>query len=122
MDAGPVRAHLQRLVASGLLQSYLADEAGVPRTTVHDLLHSSRRISAPIAEALLALRPLDVEAALPARVALADSTGSRSGRSGVVAGLDLQTGSVRDAAAALGVSTRTVERWRARQASGRRSA
>jgi hypothetical protein len=118
-DAAPVRAHLQRLVASGLVLGYLADEAGVPRGTVYGLWHGRGRTSPATAAALLALRPLRVAAVLPLPVreleALAEVRGSRPGRGRVVGGLDLDGRTAREAAAELGVSPRTVFRWRATQ-------
>jgi hypothetical protein len=118
-DAAPVRAHLQRLVASGLVLGCLADEAGVPRRTVYGLWHGRRRTAPAMAAALLALRPLQVAAVLPLQVreleALAEVRGSRPGRRRAVEGLDLDGRTAREAAAQLGVSARTVSRWRATQ-------
>ena len=121
VDAAPVRAHLQALVESGLVLAYLADEAGLPRSTVYGIWRRAvARTSPANAAALLTLRPLEVAAALPVEVALADATGagSRPGRRQVVASLDLHRRSAAEAAAALGVSARTVERWRAMQHAG----
>ncbi len=120
VDAAAVRAHLQRLVASGLVLGYLADEAGVPRRTVYGLWHGRRPRTAPAtAAALLALRPLRVADALPTPVreldALADSRGSRSRRRRAIGGLDLQRQPARQVAEQLGVSARTLQRWRAAQ-------
>jgi len=118
-DAAPVRAHLQRLVGSGLVLAYLADEAGVPRRTVYGIWHGTRRTAPATAASLLALRPLRVADALPAAVregdALAASAERTSRRTGV-AGLDLHRQSARQVAEQLGVSARTVQRWRAAQA------
>ena len=118
-DAAPVRAHLQRLVASGLVLGYLADEAGVPRRTVYGLWHGGGRTSPATAAALLGLRPLGVAAVLPLPVrqleALAEARGSWPGRRRAVDGLELRHRSVREAAEQLGVSPRTVSRWRAAQ-------
>lgn len=118
-DAAPVRAHLQRLVASGLVLGYLADEAGVPRRTVYGLWHGGGRTSPATAAALLGLRPLGVAAVLPLPVrqleALAEVRGSRPGRRRAVDGLELRHRSVREAAEQLGVSPRTVSRWRTAQ-------
>lgn len=115
-----MRAHLQRLVASGLVLGYLADEAGVPRRTVYGLWHGRRRTSPAAAAALLALRPLRVAAVLPLAVreldALAEARGDRTGRRRAVDGLDLVGRTAQEAAAELGISARTVSRWRATQA------
>ena len=120
-DAAPVRAHLQRLVATGLVLAYLADEAGVPRRTVYGLWHGTKRTSPATATALLALRPLNAAEVLPVHVreveALADSRGDRAHRRRAVQRLDLRSRSARDAATQLGVSTRTVQRWRSAQTS-----
>jgi hypothetical protein len=126
-DAAPVRAHLQRLVASGLVLGYLADEAGVPRRTVYGLWHGRGRTSPATAAALLGpLRPLRVAAVLPLPVreleALAEVRGSRPGRGRVVGGLDLDGRTAREVAAELGVSPRTVFRWRATQVTQARNA
>lgn len=119
-DAPPARAHLQRLVASGLVLGYLADEAGVPRRTIYAIWHGTKRTAPATAAALLALRPLDVAEVLPLPVreldALADTAGDRAGRRRAVAGLDLHARSAREVAAELGVSARTVVRWRAVEA------
>ena len=80
--------------------------------------HGAGSTSAATAPALLALRPLRVAAALPARVrqldALAEARGDRAARRRAVDGLD-RAGSPAVAAAGLGVSRRTVHRWRAAQ-------
>ncbi len=119
VDTGPVRAHLRALVASGLVLGHLADEAGVPRRTVYGVWHGAGSTAPGTAAALLGLRPLRVAAALPARVreldALAEARGDRAARRRAVDGLDL-AGPPAVAAAGLGVSRRTVHRWRAAQA------
>ncbi len=120
VDAAPVRAHLQRLVDSGLILAHLADEARVPRRTVYGLWRRSHHTThRRTADALLALRPLEIEALLPARVVLADRADGRSKRRSAVEGLDLRRGGAARIANALGVSVRTVERWRALQTRGR---
>ena len=112
-----MRAHLRLLVASGLVLGHLADEAGVPRRTVYGVWHGAGSTAPATAAALLALRPLRVAAALPARVrqldALAEARGDRAARRRAVTGLDLDRPAA--AAAALGVSRRTVHRWRPAQ-------
>jgi hypothetical protein len=115
VDATPVRAHLRRLVNSGLVLAHLADEAGVPRRTVYGLWHGVRATSPETAAALLALRPLEVEALLPARVVLADAAHNPAKRRSAVANLDLRRDAAVRTANAIGVSSRTVERWRAAQ-------
>lgn len=117
--AAPVRAHLQQLVASGLVLAFLADEAGIPRRTVYGIWHGTRRTAPATAASLLALRPLRIAEALPTGVrerdALAASTG-RTRRRTAVAGLDLYRESAGQVAKRLGVSARTVQRWRAARA------
>jgi hypothetical protein len=119
-DTAPVRAHLQRLVGSGLVLGYLADEAGIPRRTVYAIWHSSRRTSPHTAAALLALRPLGVADALPTlirrRDAIAASGGGPARRRAVLHDVDLDKHSAREVAEQLGVSPRTVQRWRTAQA------
>jgi len=117
VDTGPVHAHLARLIDSGLLLAYVADEAGVPRSTARRVWQGAARTSPETAARLLAIHPLDVDAHLPRHVRLADT--ARPGRrpsppntAGVLA--DLTAGSARDTAAMVGVSPRTVGRWRAR--------
>jgi hypothetical protein len=113
--------HLQRLVASGLVLGYLADEAGIPRRTVYGIWHGRRRTAPPTAAALLALRPLRVADALPTSIRERDALdASRNGparrRAATVHDLDLHRHSARDIAQQLGVSSRTVQRWRTAQA------
>lgn len=119
VDTTAVRAHLQRLVASGLVLGYLADEAGVPRRTVYGLWHGRPRTAPATAAALLALRPLRVADTLPTPVreldALADSRGSRPRRRRAIGDVDLHRQPARQAAEQLGVSARTLQRWRAAQ-------
>lgn len=120
-DTAPVREHLRRLVDSGLVLAYLADEAGIPRRTVYGIWHGTRRTAPATAASLLALRPLRIANSLPAEVrerdALATSA-ERTSRRTAVAGLDLHRESARQVAERLGVSARTVQRWRAAQAVG----
>lgn len=123
VDAGAVRAHLVELVGSGLLLACVADEAGVPRSTARRLWSGAGSTSAETADRLLAVRPLAIEAHLPRRVRLADAAPA-AGRPAAVAGppvreamsgADLRAASARETAALVGVSVRTVVRWRARQ-------
>jgi transcriptional regulator with XRE-family HTH domain len=114
-----VRTHLQRLVTSGLVLAYLADEAGVPRSTVYGIWRGAGRTAPATAAALLALRPLRVADVLPTEVRDCDALTAGAGRAGhraAVAGLDLHRDSAQRLAERLGVSARTVQRWRAAQA------
>jgi Homeodomain-like domain len=99
---------------------YLADEAGIPRRTVYGIWHGSLRTSPQIAAALLALRPLRVADALPTpirqRDAVAASGWGPAQRRAALHDLDLRRHSAREVAEQLGVSPRTVQRWRAAQA------
>lgn len=117
VDTGPVQAHLTRLVDSGLLLAYIADEAAVPRSTARRVWHGAARTSPETAARLLTVRPLDVDAHLPRHVRLADTArpGRRATPPSTARGLaDLTAGSARDTAALLGVSPRTVGRWRSK--------
>jgi hypothetical protein len=64
VDAGPIRAHLRTLMASGIGWQRIADLAGVPAATVSCILYGkaggrppTRRIHHGTAEALLAVQP-----------------------------------------------------------------
>ena len=119
-DTAPVRAHLQQLVGSGPVLGYLADEAGVPRRSVYRIWHCTGRIAPATAAALLALRPLLTGAVLPAAVRDRDALDAagvsvRLRRTAGTRELDLWRRSAGELAAELGVSVRTVQRWRAAQ-------
>ena len=120
-DTAPVRAHLQRLVGCGLVLGYLADEAGIPRRTVYGIWHGRRRTAPSTAAALLALRPLRVADALPSSIRQRDvldasGSGPVRRRAATVHDFDLHRHSAREVAEQLGVSSRTVQRWRTAQA------
>ena len=117
-----MRAHLRRLVASGLVLGHLADEAGVPRSTAYAIWRGTRRTNREAAAALLALRPLRVADALPERVrerdALADALRSESATATRSPSWICPAPGSNGSAAQLGVTPRTVTRWRAAQADG----
>ena len=107
-------------MGSGLVLAYLADEAGIPRRTVYGIWHGARRTSPETAAALLGLRPLAVADALPVTVRELDTLDAagvnRRRRAAAGRDLDLRRRTVGAAAAELGVSRRTVQRWRSAQA------
>jgi hypothetical protein len=81
IDAEPARAHVRHLMAYGIGWMHLAQQAGVPKSTVEKLLYGSpprnmapsKRIRPETASKLLALRP---DPALLAGGADTDSTGT----------------------------------------------
>ena len=59
--AGPVRDHVGRLRAAGASYEAIGNAAGLGTMTVHDLMHSSGRVTAATAAALLAVTARQVE-------------------------------------------------------------
>lgn len=120
-DTAPVGEHLQRLVDSGLVLAYLADEAGSRAARCTGSGTAPGGLTGDGGGAARAA-PAGVCDALPSGVRDRDSLNVTGGnprrqRSAAVADLDLRRRPLRELASGLAVSARTVQRWRSAQVS-----